>query len=87
MKYASPLLLFVALILGACDPGAIGPGEIPQVCTALVKGYSYNSYDLHSLTHAGPTLVLDLKQHNQIGAALHCPGFKVPKFSRLQLGR
>ena len=77
MRYRQIALLPIALLLmGAAGPAGCTPNLSPAglyaVCSALVKGIPYNTYNKNSRRHAGDLLGLDLKQHNQIWTKLGC---------------
>lgn len=62
--------LLVALTLAGCnEPDA---ASIAAICKALVGPLRYTSENKASFRYAGKTLVLDLKQRNQIWDRLGC---------------
>jgi hypothetical protein len=68
--------LLPLLLLSACaSAGKLTPTSISPVCEALVGPIVYNSTKRTSTRFAGPALVPDLKQRNQVGENLGCPQY------------
>jgi len=74
MRYKSLAfcIIFCAFTQVACTPEDLTPVQRNTICTALVKGIPYNSWDKNSQRYAAALLALDIKQHNQIWLALRC---------------
>ena len=72
MKSLAVGIIFCAFALVACTPEDLTPVQRQTICSALVKGIPYNTYDKNSQRYAAALLALDVKQHNQIWLALHC---------------
>lgn len=74
-RIAILLVLTLSLpLLTACDPAeGLDEATIKTICKALIGPIRYNSSKPQSFRYAGKTLVLDLKQRNQVWTGLHCP--------------
>lgn len=69
-------LLSLMLLGGCVTTGAGSIQNLKPVCSALVGPIQYNSADPKSRRYAGPSLVPDLQQRNQIGVNLKCPQYR-----------
>ena len=65
----------IVLPLAGCQTTGPGPTEVKPICDALYGPLRYNSTNKESFRYAGKTLVIDLKQRNDIGRRLNCPQF------------
>jgi hypothetical protein len=73
--WAFVLVVFaVGTLLSGCQT-TDGTPSLKAICDATLGPISYNSTVLKSRRHAGPDLVLDLKEHNQVGRSLGCPNY------------
>ena len=72
-------LLPILLLVSGCDPQDLTPVQRQTICNALVGPIRYNTYDPKSGRYSGHILALDLKVRNQIGQALRCPLYTVPR--------
>ena len=72
-------IIFCAFTQAGCTPEDLTAVQRNTICNALVGPIRYNTYDPKSGRYSGHILALDLKVRNQIGQALRCPLYKVPR--------
>lgn len=65
----------LALMLSACGEGELPPSTVAPICSALVGPIKYNSTNKMSKRFAAALLAMDLKQRNQVGHNIGCPGY------------
>ena len=70
------MLIGLALLLGGCVTTGLSPDSTKPICDALYAPLRYNSTNKESFRYAGKTLVIDLKQRNDIGRRLNCAAFQ-----------
>lgn len=70
------IVIVVALLLVGCARDPLEPSSAAPVCKALIGPIHYNSRNKTSRRYAGPALVPDLKQRNQVGQQLGCPAYR-----------
>jgi hypothetical protein len=68
-------LLPLLLLTSCAGASQLTPTSTSPVCEALIGPIVYNSTKRTSTRFAGPALVPDLKQRNQVGENLGCPQF------------
>ena len=72
-------VLLIALVVAgpnACQTIDGAVSGMKPICDALIGPIRYNSTVKTSQRYAGPALVGDLKQRNQVGQRLDCPAYR-----------